>query len=384
MNQENIYGATNSNSNNSTQPLDNGETFTGAWEYNDASDVMVFVKTDQNGTIYCDFSPDGSNVDSTLSFVYDTTRINPPHILVKASRYFRVRFTNDSGSNQTYLRLDCSFGSFNKLTAPINGTLSENYDATVVRPTDYYSEVAMGKRQGRTVVNKWGVNNDVDTGTEEVVSSWGGAFDPSTDVMTTAQTFTITYSNASDGSTQSGARSLLITYIDENYKSQTATHTLGSSGSDITSFTGFGINRAVVLSNGGAGWNVQNITITATSDGTTQAQIPSLASVTQQMIYHTQINHTLLADWLFLNALKIGGGSNPIVTFKIYSWSRVTETRYKVFEYRIDTADKESIELKPSQKFAFGGREVIWITATTTVDNTQVTARLSGIEERVS
>lgn len=43
---------------------------------------MVTTATDQNGTIYVEFSPDGGdNIDSTLSFAYDTARINVPHIL---------------------------------------------------------------------------------------------------------------------------------------------------------------------------------------------------------------------------------------------------------------------------------------------------------------
>lgn len=155
------------------------------------------------------------------------------------------------------------------------------------------------------------------------------------------------------------------------------------SGSDVTSFTCVGVNRALVLSNGGLGYNVNDITFTATTDTTTQAQIPALKSVTQQALFHTQMNHTLLTDWLFLNALKdTGGGGNPKVEFNMYSFSRVTLTKYLVFTYNIDTADRESEQFKPAQKFPFGGREVIWIEATTTVNNTKANARFSGIEER--
>lgn len=372
--------------NSTTTPLNAGQTFTGEAEFNNLPDLMVSLKTDQNGTLYVDFSPDGVNWDSTLSFIYDTSRINPPHVLVKGGRHFRVRFTNTSVSNQTYLRLETYYGYFQKLTAPINGTLAENYDAIVVRPNDYYSEVAMGKRQGRTVWNMFGYNSDSDVGTE-IVASFGGTFDPNTAIMSTAQTFTITYNNTTDGSSGTGARSILFYYLDENFLLQTAIHTLGNTGSDVTSFSGLGINRAIVYSNGGVGWNANDITITATSDATTQAQIPALGSVTQQMIFHTQISHTLLADYLRFKILKPSGGGSGQGYIVGYSWSRVTNTRYEIFResYATSATDDSVIELKPSQKFPIGGREVLYFVIENTAGaNTRVEGRFSGIEERVS
>lgn len=365
--------------------IDAGQTFTGLKESNSYEDVMVAVKTDQNGTLYLELSQDGVNWDTSLSFVYDTSRISPPHILVKGNRYFRVRFKNDSASNQTYFRLQTYYGNFNKLTAPINGTLAENFDASVVRTTDYHYEVAMGKRQGRSTVNKFGNNTDIDSASgDEIIASWGGTFDPTTDVITTAQTFTITYNNATDGAGQTGATSILITYIDENFLTQSEIHTLGNTGSDVTTFTGLGINRVVVLSNGGAGWNVNDITIVATIDTTTQAEIEATSSVTHQCIFHTQINHNLLLDWLLINVLKVsGGGASPKVNIRAYSYSRVTQTRYEVFHHKLDTDVENSLELAPKQPFVLGGREVFYLVCSTDKDNTEVDARFSGIEERI-
>ena len=371
---------------NSTDTLlTSGSTFTGTAELNYHPDVQVYVKTDQVGTLYCEFSVDGTNWDTSLSFAYNPSRINPPHKFSKGNRYFRVRFVNGTDGDQTYLRLQTDYGAFRQLTAPINGTLAENYDATVTRPTDYMSEVAMGKRQGRAVWNKFGYNLNVpNSATEQILASWGGAFDPNTDIISTAQTFTIAYNNATDGLGTTGATQLIVSYLDENFLAQTAFHVLSNTGSDVTSFTGLGINRVVVYANGGAGWNVNNITITATTDGTTQAQVPALSSVTQQCIFHTQISHTFLADWLWFNCLKLSGaGGSPRVNIKGYSWSRVTETRYEVFNEDIDTSVENSIAIAPSQKFIVGGREVLYFTASSNTNNTAVKCRFSGIEERV-
>lgn len=371
--------------NTSTATLTNGSTFTGTGEQNNFNDVMVVVKSDQNGVLYCEFSPDGTNWDTSLSFQYKTDRINPPHIFEKGGRYFRTRFTNDSGTDQTVFRLNTYYGNtMSALTAPINGTLSDNYDATVVRPTDYKYEVAMSKRQGRSTVNKWGFNLDVDTTAEEIIAPWGGTFDPTTNIMSTAQTFTIAYNNTTDGSGTTGATQLLITYLDANNDIQDGVHVLGNTGSDTTSFTGFGINRIVVIATGGLAANVNDITLTATTDGTTQGQIPADKGVTQQCIYHTPINHKLLLDWLRGNVLKIsGGGGNPTVTVIGYSWSRVTNVRYEIFREDIDTNVENHINIEPSQPFILGGREVIYFTCSTDTNNTVMKLRFSGIQERV-
>ena len=84
--------------NSTMDALDNGQAFTGQWEENPYPSVMVALKTDQKGTLQMQFSPDGTNVDSSLSFVYDPNLINPPHKLLKGARFYRTVFTNDSGS----------------------------------------------------------------------------------------------------------------------------------------------------------------------------------------------------------------------------------------------------------------------------------------------
>ena len=370
--------------NTTETPLGIGATFTGVAELNDYPSVMISTATDKNGTLFIEFSQDGTNWDTSLSFVYDTSRINPPHVFEKGNRYFRVRFENTSGEVQTYLRLITTYNAFSNLTAPINGTLAENYDATVVRPTDYKYEVAMGKRQGRSTVSKFGYNTDIDNSTPEIIGSFGGSFDPSVDIMTTSQTFTVTYNNATDGLGTTGATQLLVDYLDVNFELQQGVHVLGNTGSDVTSFSGLGINRIVVFANGGDLHNNNNITFTATTDTTIQAMIPAEVSVTQQCIFHVPINHTLLIDYLRVSALKIsGGGGSPRVEFLGYSYSRFTNTAYKVIDLQIDTSVENNLDFAPSQPTTFSGRDVIYVLAKTDVNNTSVTARFSGILERV-
>ena len=247
---------------------------------------------------------------------------------------------------------------------------------------DYFTEVSMGRVTNTNAVNKFGYNKDIDPpDNEEIVASWGGSFNPATNVMATAQTFRISYVNTSDGATSMGARSLIITYLDSSYNEVSAIHTLGSTGNEFTAFTGFGINRVVVLSNGGAGWNVGDILLRASTDGTIQAQIPALKSVTQQCIYHVGINRTFLMRLIKVNTLKVAGGATPTVEVRCYSWSRVTQTRYQVFIENID-ASVENTYSTPfdGDPIKFTGREVIYFTAKTDLSNTQINLRFSGID----
>lgn len=56
--------------NSTTTVLASGATFTGTWVNTlDFVDVIVSAKTDQDGMLYVDFSPDGTNSDSTLSYM---------------------------------------------------------------------------------------------------------------------------------------------------------------------------------------------------------------------------------------------------------------------------------------------------------------------------
>jgi hypothetical protein len=232
-----------------------------------------------------------------------------------------------------------------------------------------------------SIVNKFGYNIDIDTATPEVIASFGGAFDPSTAVISTAQTFTIAYNNTTDGSGGTGARMLQIDYIDENFAAASAFHTLGGTGSDVTAFTGVGINRVVVVSLGGAIYNANDITLTATTDATIQARVPAEKSVTQQAIYHTPINRTLNVNFLKISTLKLtGGGGSPTVNIVGYSYSRVTGGRYAVFDIEVDTSIENNLTYNFAEAITFQGREVIYFEASTDINNTKVSLRFSGVE----
>ena len=91
-----------STDNSHTTLINTGANFTGTWEdVTRFESVIVAVKTDQNGYFEVQFSPDGTNTDSTLTRYYRTGNIEAPHRFTITRQYFRVIFYNDSGTNQT-------------------------------------------------------------------------------------------------------------------------------------------------------------------------------------------------------------------------------------------------------------------------------------------
>jgi len=136
-----------------------------------------------------------------------------------------------------------------------------------------------------------------------------------------------------------------------------------------------------VVALGGEIYNVNDITISATVDATTQAQIPAFKSVTQQCIYHTPINRTLKLNFIKISALKVsGGGGSPVVNVIGYSYSRVTGGRYAIFDTEIDTSVENNLILPLPDPIVFTGREVIYFEASTDVNNTKLSVRFSGDE----
>jgi len=373
-----------SSGNSSTTALTSGATFTGTGEINSMPQVGVMVKADNSGTLYFDFSNDGTNWDSSFppAGFKVASGIAEFHTAVKLGRYFRVRFVNDAGA-QSYFRLKTYYGSgFVPSVSPTNQPVAIDNDALVVRPTIPEDEVVIGQRSGVSHFTKFGYREGLtDANGEETVWATTGNFTPL--ASGEAQTFTIAYDNTDDGATASGATSLFIDYIDENGLGSEATHVLGSDGSDVTSFSGLGINRVSVASNAGTGSNGNDITFTATTAGTTQAFIPTGNSVTQQAIFFVDSNSYAVAKFLWINVNKLSGGGSPRLTVKGYAYNRNVATTYEVFRVLIDTSTDSIVTLNEPVGFRLTPTDVLYFVVDTNTNNAQIDLRFSVREYKI-
>jgi hypothetical protein len=369
-----------STDNSTTTPLTAGSTFPGEWEDVSAYDCIVLaVATDQDGTYKVQFSPDGVNTDSTLTSYYRTANINAPRRYTITRKYARVVFENTSASDQTYLRLQTTYGDKSPLNAPLDGTLAQNYDAMPTRPTDYFTEIALGRRQGAELWNKFGYNLDIDIGGYETVWSPGGTFSR----MTSADTLTIYSSSANDDDGGTGVNSVVIYGIDENREAQIEVVTLNggtTKGAGVTTTNQWlGVNRVASFLAGSGQTNAGTITVDTTTGVSIQAEMPAGQGVTQQCIFHVPADTQFIAEGLWVNCRKLtGAGGSPRVTAKFQVYSAVNNTVQEVFRVDIDTDVENIVDLVPNVAFPVGEKSVCWVEAETDKDNTVVNARFSG------
>lgn len=102
---------TQDSANSSTTPLGSAGTFTGDWIQNDNAQIAFNVLADQDGTVFVEFSIDGTTALQTLSKSYQVFANEPQFdALVKMpGRYHRVRFVNGA-TPQTKFGLITSTG----------------------------------------------------------------------------------------------------------------------------------------------------------------------------------------------------------------------------------------------------------------------------------
>lgn len=371
--------SSNETGNSTILSLNASNVFTGVWEdVSNYDSLIVAVKTDQNGMYTVQFSPDGVNQDSTLTRYYRTSQIEPPHRFTITRQYARIVFTNTSASNQTYLRLQTTYGDKADLNTPLDSSISQDYDSVSVRPTDFHTEVALGYRQGVETWNKFGYNTDIDDASgDEIIASWGGTYQ----FLTVGETISIVSTDTADDGDPSGTgvNSVVVYGVDENWESQTVVYTMNGTTPVVSAESWIGINRVAVFLSGSGRTNAGTINVTASSSGYILAQMPVGGGVTQQLIFFIPLKHMFLAEWLHFDALKIsGGGGDPEITLLGQVYSAVNNTIQEVYRGHIDTSNANNLPIEPPVPFPVSEKSILYFTANSDKDNTSVTGRFSG------
>lgn len=110
-----------------------GNTYTGAGEENDYAYVGVNLQVDEAGTLFFDFSQDGTNWSSYPVNGFDVASgINEVHTAWKGGRYMRPRFVGSGG--RSFFRLKTYYSNLPlPLSAPLNQSIGSDQDATITR-----------------------------------------------------------------------------------------------------------------------------------------------------------------------------------------------------------------------------------------------------------
>lgn len=370
------YGVRYTDSGNSTTDNINATPFVGEWSQVPVGSVLIVdLKADQDLTLTIEYSVNGTDVDSALTRHYRTSFIFPPQLFKNARPYVRVSLTNSTGSATTVLRLDSYISDTDiLLNIPLDGTMSKDYGAISTRPSNFDAEVAASRRQGWSVTNKFGFNNDVDSASAEVIASFGGSFAR----MTTADTLDIVSTSANDTSAGTGVQSIFITGINENRDDTFELVTMNGTSTVTTTNQFLGVNRVAIFLAGSGGVNAGDINVTATTAGSTQAQMPAGDGVTQQLILHIPQKHDFLLSHLDINVNKLSGGGSPRVTIKGLVYSAVNNATQEIYRSTIDTSAENYIHEVFHKYLPVTEKTILFFTADTDTNNTIVSGRFGG------
>jgi len=362
--------------NSSVVPLPSSSDFTGGWEdVTGFESIVVAVSTDQDGSYTIQFSPDGVNQDSTLTRYYRTGQIEAPHRFTITRKFARIVFTNTSDTAQSFFRLQTTLGTRPDLNAPTDSTLSQDFDATVVRPTDYHTEVALGLRQGATTENIFGYNNDIDTNTgPEIIAAFGGTFS----FLTTGEILNIESDSTDDTLAGTGAQRIIIWGVDQDWNPAIAVVEMNGTTVVTTTSEWIGINRVAIFKAGSSLGNQGNISISGSSSAINLALMPAGEGTSQQMIYYVPVGHKLLLEWIYFNVIKTTGGGQPDVTIFGRVYSDVATAEFEIFRSSIDVSKNNDINIDPPIPLIIGEKSIVWFQAETTVNNAAVRGRFSG------
>lgn len=206
-------------------------SFTGTSEQNPFPDVMVSCYSDVAGTLFLDFSVNGTDWRTfPTNGLNVAAGIHEFHTAVKGPRYYRLRWT--SSSTPGTLQIYSYFGMFRQPNAPLNQAYGLDSDSQLVRPSWTWLDVARGLASGVSSVKKFGRNDAVGTSFEPVCL--GGIY--RVPQSGSAATLRVKAGgNANDTAAGSGARSVTVAGLDENF--ELASETVATAGASASSAT---------------------------------------------------------------------------------------------------------------------------------------------------
>lgn len=197
-----------------------------------------------------------------------------------------------------------AFEQFNNVLRIYFNQLDQALRNAMAVQEPYELQVSKGQVAGASSLYKFGYNPDVN-GTEETIWSQGG------DVVWPAAAFTafISSSSTADTSAGTGAQTVTVEGLDENYAVQSVTVNMnGQTQVQIGDASGWiRINRAFVAVAGSGGTAAGTVYIAATGvssgvpTGTIYASITD-GNQTQMAVYTVPASHTLYLDDLIFTA----------------------------------------------------------------------------------
>ncbi len=225
-----------------------------------------------------------------------------------------------------------------------------SYPEVILEGTPFDLQVSRGDVFGHEALFKFGFNPDVN-GTEETIWTQGGNYP----WATAAFTAYIVSDAAADTSAGTGARTVTVEGLDENYVFQSVDVSLnGTTEVQIGDANGWlRVFRAFVLTAGSAGTAAGTIHVQTTGGGTIYANL-SAGNQTQMALYTVPAGKTLFLDDINFTAAISQSNNYAQVSFSVREFGGVFRDKYinvlqsnqliAKFEYPLRFPEKTDME----------------------------------------
>ena len=113
-----------------------------------------------------------------------------------------------------------------------------------------------------------------------------------------------------------------------------------------SNFEYLGINKVSAYLSGNTENNQGDIDLVGSLDGTIQARIETGHGTSENAFLFIQAGHTFLMESLYLEGLKLSGGSAPLFEYELDVYSNVSNTHYEIFTIHIDSAINTHLDIR--------------------------------------
>lgn len=192
--------------------------------------------------------------------------------------------------------------------------------------TDNALEIGRGNVSGQSSLLKFGRNADVDTGGYEDIWDAGGTWVP----PTTARLHNIVSSSTDDDSAGTGARTVAVIGLGDDYAVANETVTMDGTTPVATVKTYVIIYRMYVVTAGSGGANAGTITATAQTDATVTAQISIGYNQTLMAIYQVPLGKTAYMRRYYASMNNPTAATSADVRLLVKPFGEVYQTKHVV------------------------------------------------------
>lgn len=240
---------------------------------------------------------------------------------------------------------------------------------------DFWLEIAKGNVPGHAAIIVRGHNADIDDGAQEDVWEPGGELS----YLSSAETMEIASTSADDAAAGTGARTVMIQGVDDDGLFISEVVTLNGTSNVQTSNSYLRVNLMNILTAGSAGWNVGDLTATATTAATIQDEMDATEGFSQSSHYTVPAGKTAFLTQVELNAAKLSGGGVPEIEFKAM-FRPFGGAWHQGFDKTLDTSVTDELDIILPVPTRILERTDVRITALTDTNNSEARTRMYILE----